>query len=735
MFMTETTGIALGESRLDESSEVFRYILLRSTYSFTSGEIAHYQTEAFLHVSLKFGLHDSADYVSRRFISNTVIHSSGGVHSVLPPAVTLTEDKLKGSVKCSSYEFRVVESSSDPNVVFAEVWDGYTQIARAKIPGMREVQFHGLFGSPQFIAGTKVAFIAEPSDTKFPRGYFEKKSDECAPVKEKFRMRTDYGETAIKTRTPRLVIFDGEAQLFNTVEIPCCLRGRIDAAFPTPIPGCEDSLLITGYMQPLSLFTPGLSRCLNRPSAIYRIDGYLEDAPRVSCLTEGIYLALAPVVSPDGSKFVFAGHQDKFSPHCTELDLFVINLKGENIKPNRLDAITRIRCDESLIPTYNGLCLTSQTESNLIKFLPDNRTVVVPSFSSGKGGIFLIDVESQTVVTSVFPTGQHALSSVILLTVSGNDILFVHQGYTTLRSVYLARIDPSDHTRVEYIKIFTSPELPRPLFDGFLDASISVIKTENCPAWLLRSGKKRSIPSPLIAYLHGGPNMMSVTSLSVEMAVFLAQGYDVVIPNYRGSLSFGKEFLHSLVGKAGILDVSDCHACVEKARGILNPSCIIAYGGSHGGFLTAWLLGNPETRSVYNAGVLWNPAVDLVSSNLTSDIPEWALAAALTDSEIQGENVFAPSDNFLRKASAQSPISVVGNVQVPSLVLLGASDKRVVPCAGLRWAQAIEARGGEVDVLWYPDQGHAIPAPESYENAIISINQWIQKQVRTGTRS
>jgi acylaminoacyl-peptidase len=226
--------------------------------------------------------------------------------------------------------------------------------------------------------------------------------------------------------------------------------------------------------------------------------------------------------------------------------------------------------------------------------------------------------------------------------------------------------------------------------------------------------------------------MMAVTSFGVEMTNFLAAGYDVIIPNYRGSLSFGKGFLEALVGNAGIIDVQDCHDCVMLAKQMVNPTITIAYGGSHGGFLTAWLLGRSDMNSEYAAGVLWNPAVDLISSNLTSDIPEWALSQVLSSDQCRSESPFAPSFDFMKLAYQQSPISHVKNVKVPSLVLLGSADKRVVPCGGLRWAQAVEAnKAAKVDVMWFPDQGHAISGPEFYETAIVSIANWIQRVIES----
>jgi hypothetical protein len=54
--------------------------------------------------------------------------------------------------------------------------------------------------------------------------------------------------------------------------------------------------------------------------------------------------------------------------------------------------------------------------------------------------------------------------------------------------------------------------------------------------------------------------------------------------------------------------------------------CARCYGGSHGGFLTAWLLGHAQHSELFRCGVLWNPVTNLPSMVTVTDIPEWRVA-------------------------------------------------------------------------------------------------------------
>ena len=609
-------------------------------------------------------------------------------------------------------ELIIIEGgSSSQNVL--EYWAGNKLKYRKLLSNIKDISVS--LGLPSVFFGRAV-FISEEMDPKFARGYWDEKPDMVNPF-NKFRLNPDYGETMLKIKNPKITLIDIESGEF--IQLP------VDPNTHPSYPVLRENHLFLCAMDIRSkTHVPGISRCFNRPSHIRRLSG--ERFTQSTNLTPGLYMALAPVVSPDGSKLVFAGHATKFSPHCTQLDLFLITDFETPSDPRLLN----IPCitDTGPAPVYNGLYLSAQTEAELLQFMPDNRTILVPSYTRGRSGVFIIDTVTELVLHSLFPPGATECTSVMLQKSDGYDVVFLHQGYTCLRSLWLARIDPADFKKIEYVQIFESP-IPK-LCDGFMHAKISVIQSENCSAWLLQSGLAPGTSKPLIAYLHGGPHMAAITQFSVEMAAFLSHGYDIVIPNYRGSFSYGRDFLNSLIGKAGIIDVQDCHDCVLLAKQMLTSSRVVAYGGSHGGFLAGWLLGHPKMKDTYHLGVLWNPAVDLVSSNLTSDIPEWSVCEAMDEHDQSGINVFAPSIEFFQRAVQQSPMSVVNNINVPSLVLLGANDKRVVPCAGLRWAQAVERNAKTtVDVMWYPEQGHAISSPEFYETAIVTIGIWLEQHI------
>ena len=699
---------------MTDSISIYKEIISRGQYQFTYVDGTRAKG-----IAVGITIPDVLEYSERKFIRICSFSAKDEIPTMVP-----VDKRLKAIITCdAARQFRFVENErkageKTAEKVICEEWVNGFETLRSEIPDVKDVYVnHNVIGSPQFDTKGNLYMLCEDSDKTFPRGYFTESRDPTT-INPKFRLTTDFGETMLKTRQSKIVMRDAASKQFKDIPLG---DGSLSPIFVRPLRNLPGAILVTAFVRPNSLYTPGLSRCFNRETKLYSL---CEN--KLASLTDHLFMVLAPIVSPDGSSIAIIGSDQSFDTHCTELDLFLIKTGPQFSTPKKL-AIPKIRHDTSPTPVFNGVFLSAQGESELMSFLPDNETLVVPSFANGRSGIFLINTNPTIPPISVFPP-QHAgrLSSVVLLKVVGNEIIFTHSGYTCQRSVWVAKVNSISD--IEYHELCSTPRLDEKICAGFHDSKISVIQGTNCPAWLLQSGCPKTAPRPLIAYLHGGPFMGAVSGFSVEMAAFLSQGYDIVIPNYRGSFSYGREFLHELEGYVGLKNVDDCQDCVEKAKGILNPSLVIAYGGSHGGFLTGWLLGHPTYQATYSGGILWNPATDLISSNLTSDIPDWAVNVTMGKMEDGRMEKFAPSPEFFNRAYAQSAISVVRNVKAPSLVLLGSNDHRVVPCAGLRWAQAVKENGGDVEVHWYPDQGHAIAGPEFYETAVVTIGLWIKQK-------
>lgn len=171
----------------------------------------------------------------------------------------------------------------------------------------------------------------------------------------------------------------------------------------------------------------------------------------------------------------------------------------------------------------------------------------------------------------------------------------------------------------------------------------------------------------------------------------------------------------------------------------LDPARGAAYGGSHGGFLTAWLLGCEDRALFGKGGVLWNPVVDLPAMLGTTDIPEWVNAEALSGDSATAAATWPLTPETLLELHSRSPMSVVDKVEAPALMLLGAADQRVPHKQGRSWVSAIQqihqrtGGGGkklDLTALEFPGEGHAIASVEGNAHAQQSAVAWLVERLK-----
>lgn len=116
---------------------------------------------------------------------------------------------------------------------------------------------------------------------------------------------------------------------------------------------------------------------------------------------------------------------------------------------------------------------------------------------------------------------------------------------------------------------------------------------------------------PLIVLVHGGVHGNFGLGNDHIVKEFLAQGYIVAAPEYRGSTGYGKSFQQKI--DYGGLEIDDTKACRDYM--VENYSCVDknrvgVVGWSHGGFHALHNIFNyPESYTVAYAGV---PVSDLI---------------------------------------------------------------------------------------------------------------------------
>jgi dipeptidyl aminopeptidase/acylaminoacyl peptidase len=222
---------------------------------------------------------------------------------------------------------------------------------------------------------------------------------------------------------------------------------------------------------------------------------------------------------------------------------------------------------------------------------------------------------------------------------------------------------------------------------------------------------------PLVLEIHGGPFADYGNRFGADMQLYAAAGYVVLYTNPRGSTSYGEEFGNLIHHAYPGHDYEDLMSGVDAAiaRGFVDPANLFVTGGSGGGVLTSWIIGKTDR---FRAAVVQKPVINWMSFVLTAD--EAAFFTKYWFPALPWEKPEA----YL----ARSPISLVGNVKTPTLLITGEVDYRTPISETEQYYQALKLRKVEAAMVRIPDASHGIDdRPSNLIAKVAHILAWFGK--------
>ena len=218
---------------------------------------------------------------------------------------------------------------------------------------------------------------------------------------------------------------------------------------------------------------------------------------------------------------------------------------------------------------------------------------------------------------------------------------------------------------------------------------------------------------PLILEIHGGPVANYGPHFSAEIQLFAAKGNVVLYMNPRGSDSYGKEFAQTIHHNYPSNDFDDLMTGVDAliGKGFIDQSKLFVTGGSGGGVLTAWIVGHTDR---FAAAVVAKPVINWISFVLTADFYPF-----FADYWFPGK----PWDH-IEHYMKRSPISYVGNVKTPTMLLTGEADYRTPISETEQFYQALKLQGVDTAMVRIPDTSHGITKRPSNLMAKVAYIQW-----------
>jgi len=238
---------------------------------------------------------------------------------------------------------------------------------------------------------------------------------------------------------------------------------------------------------------------------------------------------------------------------------------------------------------------------------------------------------------------------------------------------------------------------------------------EKIQGWLAKPANfDASKKYPLILEIHGGPFANYGFRFSPEVQLYTAAGYMVLYTNPRGSTSYGDKFANLIHHDYPGHDYEDLISGVDHAiaMGNVDPEKLYVTGGSGGGVLTSWIIGKADR---FKAAVVAKPVINWASFTLYADISMFVAKYWF------GKMPWEDPETYWKR----SPLSLVGNVKTPTMLLTGESDFRTPIPESEQYYQALRMQKVEAVMVRIPNASHGITSRPSNLIAKIShIVKW-----------
>jgi len=225
---------------------------------------------------------------------------------------------------------------------------------------------------------------------------------------------------------------------------------------------------------------------------------------------------------------------------------------------------------------------------------------------------------------------------------------------------------------------------------------------------------------PLVLWIHGGPWSMYSVGWSWAFQNWAANGYAVLWTNPRGSTGYGQEFVNGIQFSYPGKDYDDLMKGVDTAlaKGWIDKDNLFVCGGSGGGVLTAWIVGKTDR---FAGAVVGKPVINWYSFVLTADSYPF-----FTKYWFPGPP-WEHAEHYLKR----SPLSLVGNVKTPTMVVTGEEDHRTPISESEQYYQALKLRKVDTALVRIPGASHDYSArPSQLMARTACVLKWFETHKR-----
>jgi dipeptidyl aminopeptidase/acylaminoacyl peptidase len=228
---------------------------------------------------------------------------------------------------------------------------------------------------------------------------------------------------------------------------------------------------------------------------------------------------------------------------------------------------------------------------------------------------------------------------------------------------------------------------------------------------------------PMVMEIHGGPHAQYGWTFFHELQILAGMGYVVFYMNPRGSDGYGERFRRDVVRDWAGKDYLDLMSSLDQLidrTGYIDTNRMGVGGGSYGGFMTNWIIGQTNR---FSAAVSMRSISNLVSEYSQHDIVLWGTLQL-------GPPPWPDLDELWRR----SPIRYVQNMRTPLLLTAGEMDLRCAMSQSEELFGAMRLLGKTVELVRFPEESHDLSRngrPDRRVERLRRIAGWFQRFLGT----
>ena len=454
--------------------------------------------------------------------------------------------------------------------------------------------------------------------------------------------------------------------------------------------------------------------------------------------------------SPDGNAFVLSARKsDRTEPTSTNFDLYLVAADGSGSARN-LTAANKA-WDTGPVFSADGKTLYYRAmkrpgfEADRFALMAMDLATgstrdLAPKWDASADGITL-SADGKSIYTTAQELGRHPLFSVSIdsgevtsifkggtvgaFELAGDTLAIAANSMKTGDVIHTTSADGKAPLRA--ITPSAEKMLPDVRFGEYEQFRFPGWNNETVHGYVLKPWNYEEGKTYPVAFLiHGGPQGSFGDGWSYRWnpQTYAGQGYAVVMIDFHGSTGYGQKFTDSISGHWGDRPLEDLQkgwAAAQKKYAFLDGDRACALGASYGGYMINWLAGNwfdkqgnaPFKCLVNHNGVFDTRSMGLVTEELW--FTEWEFGGPLHEKP-EGYERFNPARH-------------ISKWKTPMMVVAGQNDFRVPIDQSLSTFTALQRRGIESQLLYFPDENHWVLKPQNSLQWHDAVHAWMKKYI------